>query len=221
MGPSTTLEKYILLICDDFSSYVWLYDTTSATSSAAADALFLWIGTFEIMTWLVTDQGSHFLNDLSHYLTEKFHIQHHLATPYSPWANGSVERIYREVLRASRALLFEYRLPQTHWPSISESVQSIFNHAPLRRMGLRSKDTPNVYRTPQEINTNTRSNIPLIHPLPIDNYKNRKQMDTVNDLKVISIDDIQNSLKSIHREMSEKSLRLDVELSPLRTKIQI
>lgn len=41
MGASVSGEKYILLIRDDFSSYVWLFATDSATSSAAADAFTL------------------------------------------------------------------------------------------------------------------------------------------------------------------------------------
>lgn len=37
----------------------------------------------------------------------------------------------------------------------------------------------------------------------MDNYKKRKQMDMVDALKVISIDEIQQSLEALHRDVSE------------------
>ena len=105
MGASSTEQKYVLLIRDDLSGYVWLWPTTDATSDAAAEALSMWIGVFGGFEWLVSDQGSHFKNRLMDELTREFHAAHHFTTAYSPWANGSVERICREVLRACKALL--------------------------------------------------------------------------------------------------------------------
>ncbi len=69
MGPGIEGKKYILIIRDDLSSYVWLWPTDSATSEAAADAITVWLGCFGSMEWLVTDQGSHFKNDLIRALT--------------------------------------------------------------------------------------------------------------------------------------------------------
>ena len=104
MDASQTGEKYILIIRDDFSSYCWLYAIFSATSAAAVDALTLWIGSFGYMQWIVTDQGTHFVNSLMKGLTSSLHIAHHLVTPYSPLSNGSVERICREVIRSCRVI---------------------------------------------------------------------------------------------------------------------
>lgn len=39
MGASSTEQKYVLLIPDDLSGYVWLWLTADATSDAAAEAI--------------------------------------------------------------------------------------------------------------------------------------------------------------------------------------
>ena len=67
-------------------------------------------------------------------LTSEFHIKHHFVTAYSPWANGSVEGVCREVLRASKALCSEWNLAAKEWPAVVETVQSILNHAPLKSL---------------------------------------------------------------------------------------
>jgi hypothetical protein len=54
--------------------------------------------------------------------------RHHLTTSYSPLVNGTVERACKEVLRASRALLSEFRLPPTQWHLVYKIVQGILNN---------------------------------------------------------------------------------------------
>ena len=98
MGEGIENDKYILILRDDFSSYVWLYRTNAETGEAAAEALAMWVGVFGCMDWLVTDQCTHFSNVVLGDLTREFHISHHFTTAYSPWANGTVERAGREVL---------------------------------------------------------------------------------------------------------------------------
>ncbi len=40
----------------------------------------VWLGCFGSMLWLVSDQGSHFKNELVCALTEEFRISHHFTT---------------------------------------------------------------------------------------------------------------------------------------------
>ncbi len=138
MGPGVDDKKYLLVLRDDLSSYVWLWSAGSCTSEHAEDALSNWIGAFGCPVWLISDRGSHFHNELIKSLTEELRLRHHFTTAYCPWANGSVERVCREVLRACKALLAEWRLAAQDWPTLTECIQSVLNHSPLKRLGLRS-----------------------------------------------------------------------------------
>lgn len=153
MGKSNDGKCYVLLIPDIHSGYVWLWPTVSTTSEEPVDALIRWIGSFGTMEWFVSDQGSHFKNQLVAQLTSELRVHHHFTTDYSPWANGSVERVCREVLRAAKALCSEWKLAPRDWPEVTECVQSVLNHAPLRRLGLHGRNVSGVYRTPAEVFT--------------------------------------------------------------------
>jgi hypothetical protein len=61
--------------------------------------------------------------------------QHHFTTAYTPWANGSVERACKEVLRATRGLLSEFKLAPTEWPQVIPIVQSVLNNSPSPQRG--------------------------------------------------------------------------------------
>lgn len=223
MGTSTDGKKYVLLIRDDLSSYIWLFPTEAATSQAAAEALMTWIAAFGSMEWLISDQGSHFLNRLINDLMEEFHARHHFTTAYSPWANGTVERLCREVLRACRALCSEWKLAPKDWPAVVESVQSILNHAPLKRLGLRDKDKPGVYRSPLEVFTGHLPTRPLHRALPFDKYKSAKTEDEVRARQLLDVDNMQQALQDLHRDVyarANASRKRQVATHNRRTNIQ-
>jgi len=171
MGAGKCGKKYILIIRDDFSAYVWLWPTDSCTAEAAAEALGQWPGVFGGLKWLVSDQASQFKNKLLHALTDEIRVGHHFTTAYSPWANGTVERVCREVLRACRALLGEWRMSTQDWPAVTESIQSVINHAPLKRLGLRDVTKPGVYRSPLEVFTGHKPVRPLMRALPFAEFE--------------------------------------------------
>ena len=105
------------------------------------------------MDWLVSNRGAHFKNKLMADLVTEFHIYHHFTTDYSLWASGTVENIFREVLRACKALCGAWRLSVNEWPAVVERIQNVLNHSPLRRSGLQDSETPGVSRTPLEVFT--------------------------------------------------------------------
>lgn len=223
MRISTEGKKYVLIVRDDLSSYTWLFPTDSATSEAAAEALTTWIASFGSMNWLVSDQGSHFKNQLVRELIEEFHSRHPFTTAYSPWANGSVERVCREVLRACRALCSEWKLAPRDWPAVVESVQSIRNHAPLKRLGARSKDSPGVYRCPLEVFTGQAPRRPLLRALPIHKYKDAHLDNELLARQLVEVKKIQECGHQMHKEVharADSSRTRHVELHNRRTNIQ-
>jgi hypothetical protein len=62
MGPSDVGYKYVLLIKDDLSSYLWLVPTAAADAASVVDALTSWFADFGTALVWVSDQGSHFKN---------------------------------------------------------------------------------------------------------------------------------------------------------------
>ena len=130
-------KTYVLVLKDDHSSYVWLVPTTEVTAEAAATALIDWFATFGIVQQWVSDRGSHFKNEVVRSLKEKNNSGHHFTLAYCLWSNETVEVVCRELLRACRAMLSEYQLPFTSWPSIIPVVQSALNISILERLGNR------------------------------------------------------------------------------------
>ena len=115
--------------------------------------------------------SSHFKNQLIAELNTELNSKHHFTTAYSPWANGTVERVCKEILRACRVLCSEWKLAPKDWPATTESLQSVLNHAPLRRLGLRNKEIPGVYRCALEVFTGHLPDRPLMRALPMTTYK--------------------------------------------------
>ena len=157
------------------------------------------------MKWLCSDQGSHFKNSLIESLTREFHISHHFVTAYSPWANGSIERICREVLRGVKALCCEWRLALRYWPAVVESLQSILNHSSVARLGLRSRQQPGVYRTPLEVFTEQVPVRPLMRALPIVAYQEASSDDEVRLKQLLKIDKLQSELTRMHRDVKRRA----------------
>ena len=205
MGPSTDQKRYLLLIRDDHSSFVWLWPTEACTSEEAGSALIHWVGSFGGIQWLVSDQGSHFKNRLILELSSELRIKHHFTTAYSPWPNGTIERICKEVLRSTTALCSEWRLAVKDWPAVTECVQSILNHSPLKRLGLRDKSRSGVYRTPLEVFTGHRPLRPLMRAMPIETYRHAYSTDEVHLQNIMNIDHLQQSLELMHGEIAKNA----------------
>jgi transposase InsO family protein len=160
MVPSLAGYKYLLLIKDDLSGYLWLLPSASADAAATVDALSLWFAAFGVATTWVSDRGSHFKNLVIDALRKNLRSQHHFTTASSPWENGTVERACREVLRATRALLSEFQLRPNQWPDVARIVQSIINNSPSPQRGNIAPITAFTGRKPDS---------PLQKPCSLDN----------------------------------------------------
>eukprot|EP00171_Calliarthron_tuberculosum_P021340 IDg21340t1 len=128
---------YTLIIKDDLSGYVWLVPTESTDAKIVANTLLTWFSSFGVVRNWVSDRGSHFKNELIRILKESLQGHHHFTLAYCPWSNGTVEVVCRELLRALRALLSEFKLSAKRWPSVFPLVQSALNSSILPRLGGR------------------------------------------------------------------------------------
>eukprot|EP00171_Calliarthron_tuberculosum_P001006 IDg1006t1 len=166
MGTSTCEMKYSLILRDDLSSYVWLWDAKSANSETAAAALARWIACFGTMNWL--------------------------------------RGICKEVLRSCKALLSEWHLAPQDWPCVTDCIQSILNHAPLKRLGLRDDKAPKVFRTPLEVFTGLKPSRPLMRALPMSKNLNAFLENEDETRKITGINATIKALDEMHRDLNTR-----------------
>jgi hypothetical protein len=67
-------------------------------------------------------------------LRKTLRTRHHFKLAYTPWSNGTVEGVNREIMRESRALLGEFRMQQVDWPDLVKLVQFVLKNSPSPRL---------------------------------------------------------------------------------------
>jgi RNase H-like domain found in reverse transcriptase/Reverse transcriptase (RNA-dependent DNA polymerase)/Integrase zinc binding domain len=90
MGNSELGYKYLLLLKDDLSGYLWLVPCEAANAAATVNALMLWFAAFGVVSMWVSDRGAHFKNQVVEGMRQALRSQQHFTTAYTPWANGTI-----------------------------------------------------------------------------------------------------------------------------------
>ena len=102
MGPfrHSGKNKYIVAATDYVTKWVEAKTLTDNLAKKTADFLYEHIITrFGCPLELVSDQGTHFINELVKALTKTFHIKHRRATTYYPRCNGQAESTNKTLKR--------------------------------------------------------------------------------------------------------------------------
>lgn len=215
MSTADKEHTYVLILKDDFSGYVWLVPTKEATAEVTADSLISWFSAFGVVTKWVSDRGTHFKNELVKLLKNEVKAEHHFTLAYCPWSNGTVEVVCRELIRATRAILSEYQLPQSAWVQTLPIVQSALNSTRLPRLGNRCPLT-------------AFTGLPQDTPLRTIKTKARKKttvrsLDDIRALQSEYVDELQSALDSMHKEvasLSSKKRKSAVDSHNRRTHIR-
>ena len=130
----TQSENYIgeftelLVLKDGLSHFCELVPCISADSTSVVQALMGWFARYGTVTTWVSDQGSHFKNQVLKELKQRLNTTQHFTPAYCPWVNGTVERLNRDILAIFRALLSERRQLPREWPQLCPLVQSSINN---------------------------------------------------------------------------------------------
>ncbi len=199
MSPGEEGYTYVLILKDDHSGYVWLTPAKDTTAATVAKVLIRWFASFGVVRQWVSDRGSHFKNELVRTIKDKTNSEHHFTLAYCPWSNGTVEVVNRELLRATRAILSEYQLHNSSWPSIMPVVQAALNNSLSERLGNRCpltvftghpQDTPLTAIT-QKVGDRTE-----VHSLGKIRHAQRE-----------SIHALLSSLDDMHKDVADKSSR--------------
>jgi hypothetical protein len=121
--------------------------------------------------------------------------QHYFTTAYCPWANGTVERACKEVLRATRALLSEFRLRTAQWPEVYKLVQSILNHTPSPQRGNLA---PITVFTGQKADSPLRSVISSFSGTTLSSTDIRAR-------QLLNIEQLRDSIEGLHKAARDAS----------------
>ena len=131
VGPATgnfgAQLQYILVLKDDFSGYTVLFPCQFADSTAAVHALLIWYSRFGEPEVHVTDGASHFKNEVIAELNRVTQTKHHFTHAYVPHANGTVERVNRELRRLIRVWNSEFQITLEKWPTLVPLLQYVIN----------------------------------------------------------------------------------------------
>ena len=202
MGHGIDGLKYILVIRDDISSYLWLIPTGKADAEAAADGLTGWIRVFTIMIISVSDQGSRFKNRVMKEIADVHKIKHHFTVAYSPWINGTVESCMKHIQAANRCLQSGLKLGPKDWPLITGMIQTSLNEAPLARLGTKGDGT---YSTPLEVMIGLKLARVMLRTSQIGEAQCEvKNMEKAKAMQMLDIDALLRVFAEMHKYVSEK-----------------
>jgi hypothetical protein len=131
LGESFGTSKYILVMKDEATHFCQLVVCDTPNSAVAVDALLQWHSGAGLPPLWISDSATHFKNEVIAELARRLKCQQDFITAYSPWINGTVERVNRDILQVLRAMLAEYRLSELDWPYFIPIIQHNLNHTPV------------------------------------------------------------------------------------------
>ncbi|GJS88411.1 retrovirus-related pol polyprotein from transposon TNT 1-94 [Tanacetum coccineum] len=111
-------KKYILVIVDDYSEYIWTLFLRSKdeTPEVLKESLIMIQWNLQALVISVrTDRGTEFLNKTLYAFFKEEGIEHKTSTPRTPEQNGVVKRRNRTLVEVSRMMLSASKLPLFFW----------------------------------------------------------------------------------------------------------
>lgn len=149
--PTSTNNRYILTIIDEFSRFPFAFacsDMSAKTVIKHLNNLFMLFG---MPNYIHSDRGTAFLSsEVKEYLHSRG-IATSRTTAYNPQGNGQVEKLNSTLWKAIRLGLRSHNLPIEHWEKVLDnalhSIRSLLctttNCTPHERMFKHSRKSPN------------------------------------------------------------------------------
>jgi hypothetical protein len=129
-NPDAFGMAYVVVIVDNFSHWTSLVPVRNKSAFEAARALVKVTGDFGVPLRLRSDGGAEFVNGVVAGLLRMMGTTQHVVAPYTPTANGIVERANRAVIQRLREMIFSKRLvkhPEHVWSDLLPLVQRAIN----------------------------------------------------------------------------------------------
>ena len=121
---------YLLTMVDGFTGFTVLFEAQAADAENAAKGFLQWTSLFHTPDVVVTDGGSHFVNETFSQVGTLMLTHHHVTAAHRPQGNGLVESVNGQVLRVARAMLQELRLPPEDWRGLTPLITAALNDLP-------------------------------------------------------------------------------------------
>ena len=138
--PTPTGKRYIFLLVDDYSRYMWEYFLDSKDQAFGIFKEFKQRVENELgikLKMFRTDRGGEFTSNEFLQYCKEIGITRQLTAPYSPQQNGVVERKNRTILLATRCMMKATNMPQNFWAEAVRHAILILNCTPTESL----KDT--------------------------------------------------------------------------------
>ena len=122
--------RYVCVVVDSFSHWSSLVAVKNKSAFEVARALMQVIGNFGAPLRIRSDGGSEFVNGVIAGLQRMMGVTRHVVVPYTPTANGIVERANRAILERLREMVWSQRLvrhPEHVWSDLLPLVQRAMN----------------------------------------------------------------------------------------------
>lgn len=81
IGSSSENEKYVLMMRDDHSGYVWLFPSTYISAEHAAQSIIDWSAAFGVPGSLMSYDPTHFKNQTLHLVAKGLKVPYHFSLP--------------------------------------------------------------------------------------------------------------------------------------------
>ncbi|TMW59220.1 hypothetical protein Poli38472_007365 [Pythium oligandrum] len=131
LGESFGDFEYLLVMKDDATHYVELVPCAKPTSTVTAEAILDWHSRFGVPRIWISDNGSHFKNDVMRQVSRRLNCHQEFTLAYSPWINGSVERVNKDVIQVLSAMCLEHKVDIRDWTYFVPVLQANLNHTPV------------------------------------------------------------------------------------------
>ena len=106
---------------------VWQRLQYRKTPEVTAKHLLNWFKTMGVPRVWVSVTATHFKNRVIAQLSDALKVDHRCAVAYTPWSNGTCERMVRGVVRALKSILSEQRKQVAEWFDVLPAAQWALN----------------------------------------------------------------------------------------------
>ena len=124
--------RYIIVLKNDCSGAVQLHPTASITADRIMKILQKYLNKVPFCKRAISDNGRELANQTVKSFFKRNSIDYVTTTPYNSESNGSVERVNRDILKATRTLSVSGQIHRADWHRVLHDVEHRINHTPSK-----------------------------------------------------------------------------------------